>query len=64
MNPAPLTRWYSVYNQKGDHQASYDQSLPDAYGWALDCARHVGGYVCECSPNQPEEIIFNTKRAS
>lgn len=60
MQIAPGTKWYSVYSQKGEHQASYDQSFKDSYGWALDCARHVGGYICECGVDKEEEVVFNT----
>jgi hypothetical protein len=55
-------KWYSVYSQNGDHQASYDQYFNDAYSWALDCARHIGGYICECGPDQEERVIFNALR--
>jgi hypothetical protein len=52
-------KWYSVYNQKGEHQASYDQYFTDAYVWAMDCAKHIGGYICECEVGQEEKTIFN-----
>lgn len=52
--------WYSVYNHKGDHQASYDKCFEDAYSWAVDCAKHIGGYVCEAGKDQEEKVIFES----
>ena len=52
-------KWYSVYNQKGEHQASYDQFFADAKSWAIDCARHVAGYVCECGIQREETVVYN-----
>jgi hypothetical protein len=64
MEKTPGLKWYSVYNQKGDHQASYDQSFKDAYGWAMDCARHIGGYICDCGLGKEETVVFNALNKS
>ena len=63
MKQKPGISWYTVYNQKGDFQASYDMCFREAYVWALDCAKHIGGYVCECGDGREEMIVFNTKKS-
>lgn len=60
MKQNPGISWYTVYNSKGAFQASYDMCFRDAYVWAVDCAKHIGGYICECGPDKEETIIFNT----
>ena len=57
-------KWYSVYNQKGEHQASYDQFFSEAKNWAMDCARHVAGYVCECGVQLEDRVIFDALEKS
>jgi hypothetical protein len=34
----------------------------DAYSWALDCARHVGGYVCEAGIDKEETVVFESSK--
>lgn len=58
----PGISWYNVYNSKGDHQAAYDMCFTDAYSWALDCAKHIGGYICEAGVNKEETIIFESSK--
>jgi len=61
MKQQPGLSWYTVYNQKGEHQASYDKCFADAYVWAVDCAKHIGGYIVECAKGGDEKIVFETR---
>jgi hypothetical protein len=62
MKQKPGLSWYTVYSSKGEHQASYDKCFADAYVWAMDCAKHIGGYICECFPNEEEKVVFETSK--
>jgi hypothetical protein len=43
---------YRVFDSKGSFVQAYDAALSGALIWARDCARSVGGFVMEFSPEQ------------
>jgi len=41
------TIFYKVYTRKGEYHHGYSAKLKGSRGWAIDCARVVGGYVTQ-----------------
>ena len=49
---------YRVYTRKGQFHHCYSTALEGALGWAIDCAKVVGGSVREVSDEGIEIEVF------
>ena len=53
---------YRVYTRKGHFHHCYSAALEGALGWAIDCAKVVGGSVRETSPEGVEVEVFSCSK--
>ena len=53
---------YRVYTRKGQFHHCYSAALEGALGWAIDCAKVVGGSVRETSPEGVEVEVFSCSK--
>jgi hypothetical protein len=60
-----MNKQYKVYNKQGEYHHVYSASLEGALGWAIDCAKRVGGSVTAVQESEKETEVFNyTKEAA
>ena len=53
---------YRVYTRKGQFHHCYSALLEGALGWAIDCAKVVGGSVKEVTPEGVETEVFSCSK--
>ena len=53
---------YRVYTRKGQFHHCYSTALEGALGWAIDCAKVVGGSVREVSDEGIEIEVFTCSK--
>ncbi len=53
---------YRVYTRKGQFHHCYSSALEGALGWAIDCAKVVGGSVREVTPEGVETEVFSCSK--
>ena len=49
-----MNKQYKVYNKQGEYHHVYSASLEGALGWAIDCAKRVGGSVTAVQESEKE----------
>ena len=54
-----MHKQYKVYNKRGEYHHVYNGNLEGALGWAIDCAKRVGGSVRAVEDSKKETEVFN-----